>query len=67
MNGPANALRALLLVVGLILGVGNAHAHKPSDSYLTLVIEGKRIQGQFRCHASTVAADNATTSTRAPA
>ncbi|SFU84410.1 HupE/UreJ family protein [Pseudoduganella namucuonensis] len=38
-------VQALLLLLALICGP--AAAHKPSDSYLTLNVEGRRIEGQW--------------------
>jgi len=37
----------LALVLACFLASGSAHAHKPSDSYLTLRIEGSEIVGQW--------------------
>jgi hypothetical protein len=37
----------LLLLLGLLTGPGPAHAHKPSDSYLTLQADGKSLRGQW--------------------
>ena len=31
----------------MLLLFGTAHAHKPSDSYLTLRVSGERIEGQW--------------------
>jgi hypothetical protein len=39
-------LRALLLAV-LLLVLAPAHAHKPSDSYLTLSLAGDKVDGQW--------------------
>lgn len=39
-------LRALLLAL-MLLVLGPAHAHKPSDSYLTLNVSGEQIDGQW--------------------
>jgi len=38
-----------LAIVAMLLAAwfGSAHAHKPSDSYLTLVVAGDRIDGQW--------------------
>ena len=36
-----------LLVFALALACGAAHAHKPSDSYLTLQADGVRLRGQW--------------------
>jgi tetrahydromethanopterin S-methyltransferase subunit B len=38
-------MRTLLLA--LLLAAGGAHAHKPSDSYLTLYADGKTLHGQW--------------------
>ncbi|MEA3194127.1 MAG: hypothetical protein QOD26_2460 [Betaproteobacteria bacterium] len=38
-------MRALLLAC--LLAAGSAHAHKPSDSYLTLFADGKSLRGQW--------------------
>jgi hypothetical protein len=38
---------ACLLVLWLGLTAGSAHAHKPSDSYLTVRVDGARISGQW--------------------
>src|SRR4051812_45343718 len=38
--------RALLLLIGLLCML-SAHAHKPSDSYLTLKVDGRTISGQW--------------------
>src|SRR6185503_11076705 len=35
------------LVLALLLAAGLAHAHKPSDSYLTLHADGKSLRGQW--------------------
>jgi HupE / UreJ protein len=40
-------LRHYLLLCLCALFSLNVHAHKPSDSYLTLKIEGQRVQGQW--------------------
>ncbi len=37
----------LCLSLGLALSVADVQAHKPSDSYLSLSIEGARLQGQW--------------------
>ena len=37
----------LLLVLACMLWSYTAHAHKPSDSYLTLTVEGNRVAGQW--------------------
>jgi HupE / UreJ protein len=49
MNRSRNSTLLLcLLFAALALAFGApAHAHKPSDSYLTLKVEGKRIAGQW--------------------
>jgi hypothetical protein len=39
-------LRALLFSL-LLLALGTAQAHKPSDSYLTLKVEGTQVSGQW--------------------
>src|SRR5256885_1983979 len=39
------AVRALLLL--LVLACGVAHAHKPSDSYLSLFADGRSLRGQW--------------------
>jgi len=36
-----------LIVAAAVLFVGTAHAHKPSDSYLTLYADGKTLHGQW--------------------
>jgi HupE / UreJ protein len=42
------ALRALLwLAAVLLLGAGSAQAHKPSDSYLAITVQGSTITGQW--------------------
>jgi hypothetical protein len=38
---------AATLVIGAVLPAGFAHAHKPSDSYLTLKVNAERIDGQW--------------------
>jgi hypothetical protein len=38
-------MRALLFA--FLLAAGSAHAHKPSDSYLTLFADGKSLRGQW--------------------
>ena len=38
-------MRTLVLV--LLLAAGQAHAHKPSDSYLTLFADGRSLRGQW--------------------
>ena len=35
------------LALALLLACGAAHAHKPSDSYLSLAAEGKELRGQW--------------------
>ncbi|MFZ4700338.1 MAG: HupE/UreJ family protein, partial [Candidatus Methylumidiphilus sp.] len=40
-------LRLLATGLLLLLWVGGAHAHKPSDSYLSLKLEGSSIEGQW--------------------
>jgi hypothetical protein len=41
-------LRRLLAATFLLLGaLGAAHAHKPSDSYLTLAVDGARLEGRW--------------------
>ncbi|OWW18589.1 HupE/UreJ family protein [Noviherbaspirillum denitrificans] len=37
----------LLLSLALLLGMLPAHAHKPSDSYLTLSVDGQVVNGQW--------------------
>jgi len=37
----------IILLLGLASFGNSAHAHKPSDSYLTLKVEGAKIQGQW--------------------
>jgi hypothetical protein len=37
----------MLLVLACLLWSCTAHAHKPSDSYLTLTVEGNRVAGQW--------------------
>ena len=40
--------RALrLLALSCVLAAGGAHAHKPSDSYLTLAVDGATVDGQW--------------------
>src|SRR5690349_12352653 len=41
------AIRRLLLALLLCLGCSFAHAHKPSDSYLALSVQGHRVSGQW--------------------
>ncbi|NEX60411.1 HupE/UreJ family protein [Noviherbaspirillum galbum] len=36
-----------ILMLCLLLCAGLAHAHKPSDSYLTLTVDGQEIRGQW--------------------
>jgi HupE / UreJ protein len=36
-----------LLLAALLLSTGPAHAHKPSDSYLTLTVEGRVLSGRW--------------------
>jgi len=36
-----------LLALSCILAAGSAHAHKPSDSYLTLAVDGASVAGQW--------------------
>jgi len=38
---------AATLVIAAVLPAGFAHAHKPSDSYLTLKVNAERIDGQW--------------------
>ena len=40
-------MRRFALVLLLSLWAGAAHAHKPSDSYLALLVEGERVAGQW--------------------
>ena len=43
-------MRRALLIVAALAGAclgSPAHAHKPSDSYLTLKVEGEKIAGQW--------------------
>ena len=40
-------MRHFALVLLLSLSAGLAHAHKPSDSYLALWVQGKRVTGQW--------------------
>ena len=40
-------MRHLLSLLLLLLMASAAHAHKPSDSYLTLKVDGAKIQGQW--------------------
>src|SRR5712691_1106848 len=44
---PAPRLRRLALGLLAALCTAPAHAHKPSDSYLALSVEGDRIAGQW--------------------
>jgi hypothetical protein len=41
------ALIAMLLCVGALLLAAPASAHKPSDSYLTLDVQGRQVDGQW--------------------
>lgn len=40
-------MRRLFLLLCLLVGTFNAHAHKPSDSYLILKVSGNNIEGQW--------------------
>lgn len=40
-------MKRILIFVFCLLGVMNAHAHKPSDSYLIFNVEGKTVSGQW--------------------
>src|SRR4029079_4903764 len=42
-----NAEMKALILVAAVLFAGAAHAHKPSDSYLTLYADGKTLRGQW--------------------
>ena len=40
-------MRRLVLILLLSVWVAPAHAHKPSDSYLALSMQGDRVTGQW--------------------
>ena len=40
-------MKHLILIIFMSLASFNAIAHKPSDSYLGLKVEGKQVQGQW--------------------
>lgn len=40
-------MKLALAILCIALSIAPAHAHKPSDSYLTLKIDGARIEGQW--------------------
>ena len=42
-----HAVEAMLMACCLALAAPAAFAHKPSDSYLTLKVEGKQVSGQW--------------------
>lgn len=47
VRSPSPALRAAALVVGMFLAAGAAQAHKASDSYLSLALDGNTIAGRW--------------------
>jgi hypothetical protein len=44
---PVRRLIAALLALAALLTAGSAWAHKPSDSYLTLDVDGRQVAGQW--------------------
>ena len=47
MTSANRIFAAVVVAVAMTVTIESAHAHKPSDSYLTLKVEGDRIEGQW--------------------